>query len=84
MSSMRAEDLPLSDLEEPAGTILVGSQNKRAYIFVCQSEERMAIERKNAADHGVQDMREFVFVLDGEVFDLTYAELRGALKAAKK
>lgn len=74
---MQTDDLPTET--EPAGTILVGSQHKRAYLYVCQSAERMAIERENARLHGVQDMREFVFVLDGQRFELTFDDLKRRL-----
>ena len=81
---MRVEDLPLGDYEEPAGTILVGSQNKGTYLYVCQTAERMAIERKNAAQCGVQDMRDFVFVFDGKRYELSFEQLRDILAAMQK
>lgn len=72
------DDRPDDD-DEPVGTILTGSAIKRAYLYVCQSEERMRIERENAAKYGVQDIRDFVFVLDGTKVELTYAELKARL-----
>jgi len=77
----RADDLPLSDLQEPPGTILVGSQQKRAYLFLSMTAKRMKAERANAIASGVQDVRDFVFVLDGERFVLTFDELRDRLSA---
>lgn len=76
---MRVEDRPIPDYDEPAGTILVGSQNKRAYLFVAMTEERMKIERENAARQGVQDLREFVFVFDGRREVFTYEQLKDRL-----
>ena len=67
------------DDDEPVGTILVGSAMKRAYLYVCQSEERMQVEHQNAADYGVQDLRDFVFILDGVKVELTYLELKERL-----
>lgn len=74
----------MSDLAEPPGTILVGSANKRAYLFISQSTERMAVERANAAQFGVQDMRDFVFVLDGQKFELSFDELKARLRNGDK
>ena len=65
--------------EEPPGTVIIGSANKRTYLYVCQSAERMEIERKSAHEQGIQDIRDFVFVLDGITFELTYEELKSAL-----
>lgn len=76
-----ADDLPLSELQDPPGTILVCSQQKRAYLFLSMTADRMNTERANAAAHGVQDVRDFVFVLDGERFVLTFDELRDRLSA---
>ena len=76
-------DLLLDDFEEPAGTILCGSQNKRTYLYVCQTAARMKVERENAARAGVQDVRDFVFVLDGERYELSFEMLRDALMATK-
>ena len=72
-------DLPLLDLEEPAGTVLVGSQNKRVYLFLSMTEARMEIERTNARNSGVQDLREFVFVFEGHAIELTYEQLKQRL-----
>lgn len=71
----QSDDRP-DDNDEPAGTVLLGSAIKRAYLYVCQSAERMQIEHENAAKYGVQDIRDFVFVLDGIKVELTYAELK--------
>ncbi len=68
-------DLPINGLAESAGTILIGSQHKRAYLFLSTTAERMEVERANAAAHGVQDLRDFVFVLDGRRYELTYKQL---------
>lgn len=80
---MKTEDLPMGDLDEPPGTILVGSMNKRAYLFLSQSAERMVYERQQARSQGVQDMREFVFVFDGQRVVLTYEELKERLLAVR-
>lgn len=65
-------------IEHP-GTVLLGSSEKRSYLYVNQSAERMEIERANARQHGVQDVIDFVFVLDGERVELSYDELRERL-----
>ncbi len=75
----KTDDLPRGDMDEPPGTILIGSMNKRAYLHISQTGERMKIERANAARHGVQDIRDFVFILDGERVVLTYQQLRERL-----
>ena len=64
---------------EPDGTVLLGSIEQRAYLFVCQSAKRMAIERCNARQAGIQDFADFVFVLDGERVEFTYEEFRRRL-----
>jgi hypothetical protein len=66
--------------EEPPGTVLIGSINKRAYLYICQTEQRMEIERKNARYYGIQDPIDFVFVLDGKRHELSYDQLRALLR----
>lgn len=66
-------------MTEPAGTVLLCSLNKRAYLYVSQSAERMEIERANARDAGVQDMHDFVFELDGRRIELDYRTLKKRL-----
>lgn len=64
---------------EPPGTVLLGSIDKRCYLFLCQSGARMHIERQNAREHGIQDPIDFVFEFDGVRYELSYAELRERL-----
>lgn len=64
---------------EPAGTILLGSIDKGAYLFLCQSSARMRIERENARQYGIQDPIDFVFEFDGVRYELRYDDLRGLL-----
>lgn len=64
---------------EPPGTVLLGSLNKRCYLFLCQSAERMATERANARQHGIQDPVDFVLEFDGVRYELSYEQLRDAL-----
>ena len=71
-------------MSEPPGTVLLGSINKRAYLYICQTEERMEIEHKNACQHGIQDPIDFVFEFDGERFALSYSQLKRALADAAK
>lgn len=60
----------------------MGSLKQRTYLYVSQSAGRMEIERANARDHGVQDIIDFVFVLDGERIELSYEELKARLFAS--
>lgn len=60
---------------EPPGTILLGSIDKRCYLFVCQSALRMQVERANARAQGIQDPIDFVFEFDGQRFELSYEDL---------
>jgi hypothetical protein len=71
-------------MTEPAGTVLLGSLDKRAYLYVSQSAERMEIERQNARSAGVQDVRDFVFELDGERIELDYRTLKKRLRDEDK
>ena len=64
---------------EPAGTVRLGSIDKRCYLFLCQSAERMETERANARAHGIQDPIDFVLELDGKRYELTYRQLRARL-----
>jgi len=64
---------------EPAGTVLLGSIDKRAYLFLCQSAERMKIERQNARQYGIQDPVDFVFEFDGVRHEVSYERLKYAL-----
>lgn len=65
---------PLSG--EPPGTILIGSIDKGAYLFLCQSSRRMQIERENARKYGIQDPIDFVLEFDGVRHELRYEDLR--------
>jgi hypothetical protein len=65
---------------ERPGTVLLGSIGKRAYLFLCQTAERMGIERQNARQHGIQDPIDFVFEFDGRRHELSYEELRDRLQ----
>lgn len=64
---------------EPAGTVLLGSIDKRCYLFLCQSSVRMRIEHETAHANGIQDLTDFVFEFDGQRYELSYAQLRGLL-----
>ena len=66
---------------EPVGTVLLGSINKRCYLFLCQSAERMKIERRNARQHGIRDPIDFVFEFDGQRYELSYEQLRALLSS---
>jgi hypothetical protein len=66
-------------MSEPAGTVLLGSLHKRAYLYVSQSTERMEIERENARRAGVQDVIDFVFELDGKRVELDYRTFKKRL-----
>jgi hypothetical protein len=70
-----------SAMLEPAGTVLLGSIRKRAYLYVCQTDDRMEIERANARQHGIQDPIDFLFYFDGQRFAVSYADLKAMLGA---
>jgi hypothetical protein len=69
--------------EEPAGTVLLGSIEKRAYLYVVQTCERMRLEHANARQHGIQDPHDYVFVLDGHRFEISHEGLLSALLNAR-
>jgi hypothetical protein len=60
---------------ECPGTVLLGSLDKRCYLFCRQTAERMAIERADARRHGIRDPIDFVFEFDGRRFELGYDDL---------
>lgn len=66
---------------EPEGTVLLGSIDKRCYLFLCQTAKRMEIERANARQHGIQDPIDFIFELEGTRYEVSYARLCAALRA---
>jgi methyl coenzyme M reductase subunit C-like uncharacterized protein (methanogenesis marker protein 7) len=68
---------------EPPGTVLLGSIDKRSYLFLCQTSERMTIERQNAREYGIQDPIDFVFELDGVRHELSYEELKRRLSESE-
>lgn len=68
-------------MNEIPGTVLCGSIQKRCYLYVNQSEERMHLERAQARKAGVQGIADFVFVLDGQRVALSYDELKARLLA---
>lgn len=69
---------------EPPGTVLLGSINRGCYLFLCQTAERMKIERANARQSGIQDPIDFVFELDGRRHELSYEQLVGLLTAPQR
>jgi hypothetical protein len=68
---------PLSG--EKPGTVLLGSIDKGAYLFLCQSSARMRLERDTARASGIQDPIDFVFEFDGVRYELRYEALRALL-----
>ncbi len=70
-------------LLEQAGTILMGSLQKSAYLYVNQTTDRMQQERSNAERAGVDHLYDFVFVFDGTVIALSYEELKARLLAGE-